>query len=233
MKHDLSDAAVKARRARLVEMVEQKCTQAEICAETGFTRGGVYSALRSMGMNPRFGPPVPRVSRNETDERNARIRRMAAEGNSSKQIASALKLTQDQIAHIVKRQHIEVRADAIVGRIRHHDPKRILENMVMDAEHLTSDVGLIDFSRLTDPDEYGRWIKSLRTSYRELRKLIARLRKEQIKYEHETRGEHPHAMAIQGTPRADQSDADASRPPNATAAQEIVCGGTRNPYGFE
>jgi hypothetical protein len=120
-------------------------------------------------------------SRIATQQRRERIRELAADGHSIGQIAAAVGIGEETCRKIVRAHQIDVPADRAVGGLHRHDSNRIVEQMVMDAEHLTADVPLIEFSRL-DTARLAVWIESLVQSRRALHGFIQRLLKEQQKH---------------------------------------------------
>jgi hypothetical protein len=54
------------------------------------------------------------------------------------------------------------------------DSNRVVEQTVMDAADLTSDLGLVNFDQLDD-SKRGGWVKSLKKSRRLLGEFITRL----------------------------------------------------------
>lgn len=114
-------------------------------------------------------------------DRRARMREMAAEGYSSRQIAAELGLSENGCRETLKREGIAVPADMVTGNTKRHDSNRIVERMVMDAEHLCADVNLIEFSDL-DLTQLATWLDSLNQSRNALGMFIRRLMKEQQKH---------------------------------------------------
>lgn len=109
------------------------------------------------------------------------MRALAADGNTSIQIADALGLSLTGCRNTLRKEHIDVPADRTTHHSRRHDSNRILDNMAMDAENLTADVNLIDFSDLDRAQSAG-WIESLTASRDKLSAFIRRLLKEQQKH---------------------------------------------------
>lgn len=109
-----------------------------------------------------------------------KMREMAEQGYSSRQIAAKLEISESGCRVSMRKAGIDVPADRAVGKSKHHDSDRIVEQMVMDAENLTADVNLIDFSSL-DRDRLGEWADSLVASKKALDSFIRRLVKEQQK----------------------------------------------------
>lgn len=114
-------------------------------------------------------------------DRRAAIRQMAADGFSSRQMAAELGLTEVGCREIIRTEGIDVPADLVTKNMRRHDPNRIVERMVMDAENLCADVNLIEFDAL-DRERLPEWLDSLKTSRAKLVSFIGRLMKEQQKH---------------------------------------------------
>ncbi len=110
--------------------------------------------------------------------RVAKMREMASEGHTSRQIAAATGLTDEGCRNTLKREGIDVPADKAVGHSKRHDANRIVESIVQDAENLTEGTNLIDFAAV-DQERLGEWIDSLVKSRRALDGFIKRLMKEQ------------------------------------------------------
>lgn len=120
-------------------------------------------------------------SKNAVQQRSERVREMAAAGFSTRQIAAEIGLGEQRVAEIAKAEAIDILADRVIGKTRRHDSTRIIEQTVMDAEHLTTAVGLIEFSTL-DRLSIPRWIDALVTSRKSLDAFIRRLKQEQQKH---------------------------------------------------
>jgi hypothetical protein len=143
-----------------------------IAKELGISRTRISEIRVELG----FSKTVVKT-RDEINHRKTRMREMAALGHSSRQIAAALGLTDQGCRDTLRKESIDVPADRIVGKSKHHNSTRIIEHIVMDAETLTSDVNLITFSEL-DPDRIGEWADSLIASRKALAAFIRRLLKE-------------------------------------------------------
>jgi hypothetical protein len=112
---------------------------------------------------------------------NARIekvRTMAADGYTTRQIAATVKLGRERVKDIAKTHGIDIGADRVVGLTHKHDSNRIVERTVMDAENLTAATELIKFEEL-DPTRVASWIASLKQSREQLSAFIRRLMQEQ------------------------------------------------------
>lgn len=120
-------------------------------------------------------------SRAAVEQRKARMREMAGEGYTSRQIAASLGLGEEGCRETLRREQIDVPADRAVGKVRRHDATRIIEHIVMDAENLTADVNLIDLGEL-DPKRFPEWLAALKASRDKLGEFIRQLMKEQQKH---------------------------------------------------
>lgn len=109
-------------------------------------------------------------------ERRRQIRELADSGHNVPQIAKAIGLTEGTCRSIISAEKIPVPA-ATMGKPHHHNANRIVSTMVMDAENLTADVNLIDFSAL-DRSRLPEWIATLLTARASLSQFIRRLTKE-------------------------------------------------------
>lgn len=123
----------------------------------------------------------PDKSQASVQARRERMREMAANGYTSLQIAADVGLAVASCRSALKYAGIDVPADRVTGGLRQHDSTRIVEHMVMDAENLTADVGLIDFGDI-DPQRIPGWLASLQASRDKLSGFIRRLMKEQQKH---------------------------------------------------
>lgn len=117
-------------------------------------------------------------SKEAVAKRRDRMREMASEGFTSRQIAAELGLSDEGCRSILREEGITIPADAVTGKTLRHDATRIVEHIVMDAENLTADVHLIDFSAL-DRAQIADWLDSLTQSRAKLGAFIKRLTQEQ------------------------------------------------------
>ena len=115
------------------------------------------------------------TTRTERAERWDRARQMATEGYSSRQMADAFGMTLEGLREALRQKGIDVPADRVLGKAKRHNSNRILDQMILDAEHLTADVPLIVFDDL-HRDRLAEWIKSLISSRDKLSAFIRRLK---------------------------------------------------------
>lgn len=162
-----------ARVETIAEMVKAGNSNEEIIAAIGANRNDLIAQVRrDIGLN---GPDKSRAA---IAERRERMRSMAAEGYTSRQIAGAIGLTDESCRIALKKEGIDVPADKVTRGHHHHDSNRIVERMVMDAEHLTADESLIVFTDL-DRAQLQVWIDSLCASQKALGSFIRRLKEQQ------------------------------------------------------
>lgn len=117
------------------------------------------------------------LTRDGVKDRHAKMRALAAEGHSSRQIAEAVGLSEEGCRSTLRKIGVDVPADRVVGGRKHHDSTRIVGHIVMDAENLTADLDLIDYREL-DRAQLPGWIASLRKSRTALSSFITRLSEE-------------------------------------------------------
>lgn len=129
------------------------------------------------GVRAELGMPHLDRSRDAIIDRRDRMRALAAAGHTSRQIAAEVGLSEQGCRATMRNEGIDVPADRVTGKLRRHDATRIIEQMVMDAENLTADVNLIDFSAV-DRASVPRWLDSLIASQKSLAAFIRRLKQE-------------------------------------------------------
>jgi len=222
------NAATQAKYDQIAAMLAAGKAPKEIRETLNLSSAALWNAFKALN----FNPPKQGTDRSRAavDARRKRIRVMAEQGYSSIQIASELHIHTSTVALIAKQHGIPIRADAFIRGVRHHDPARIIQQIVMDAEHLTSDVGLIDFAALKNPTQFATWLESLKASHRQLASFMARVRKESMKYEHEIK---VHTNILKDSPSSHQSDADTASVADATPIEEGVCRMDRCQFRFE
>ncbi len=129
------------------------------------SRRKVMAAIKSKRKPPNEGDVLKRLSRAATDARVDKAKAMAAEGYTSRQIADAIEGIED-FTGFKKRHGIDVPADAVVGKTRHHDADRMVAETVHTLEGAAMTVGLIGDPRTAgvNPDLIEDWATSLRAS---------------------------------------------------------------------
>jgi ParB-like chromosome segregation protein Spo0J len=158
-------------RAR--ELLRAGKTVAEVMATVGIGRESAYRIQREVGK-----PGGPDKSRSAVKDRRDRMREMATEGYSSRQIAAEIGMSFDGCRAAMLSEGIDVPADKAVGKAKRHDSNRIVGQIVMDAENLIEGVNLVDFADL-DRSQIPDWLRSLQDSREKLGAFIRRLMKEQ------------------------------------------------------
>lgn len=158
----------------IAQLLKDGKTNEEIISIIGANRHDLIAKVRrELGMTER-----PDTSRSAVAKRKQDVRDMAERGFTTRQIAAALHVGEQAVGKIASKEGIRIHADRVIGRARRHDSTRILETIVMDAENLTADENLIDFSAL-EIAAIARWVDSLVASHKSLAAFIRRLKKEQ------------------------------------------------------
>lgn len=160
------------KRAHIAGLVRDGLSPSEIAEKVGVSFTTVAEVRREMGI------PTTDKTRDGVAQRKKDIRDMAERGFTTRQIASSLSIHEETVSGIAKKEGIVIHADRVAGKTVKHDANRIVEQMVMDAENLTADVNLIDFSEL-DTARIGEWVQSLIASRKSLNSFIQRLTQEQ------------------------------------------------------
>ena len=146
---------------------------AEVRSEVGIGRESAYRIQRELGVAGGLDKSKAAVAR-----RRERMRDMAAEGYSSRQIAAALGIGEGKTRVTLRELGIDVPADRATNNTHRHDANRIIAQIVMDAENLTEGVNLIAFAEV-DRTQIAEWLRSLQESRDKLGTFIRRLMKEQ------------------------------------------------------
>lgn len=118
---------------------------------------------------------APDKSRAAVEARVARIRELAAEGYTSRQIASTVDLSVSGLKLLCDRECIEVPADAVVGKTHVHNADRIVSEMTTTLEALAMSVDLVDHDDI-DPAQIEDWATSLSDSLKTLNRFCKQLK---------------------------------------------------------
>lgn len=154
------------KRDAIAEAIRAGKRAGEIASEMKTSLGTVARVRRDIGLTSGVDRSASAVA-----ERRDRLRQMAGDGYSVPQIAADLGITESAVTDIAKQIGVSLQAAKVVSRTARVDSNRILEHIVMDAENLTADTGLITFSAL-DRARLSAWIDSLVQSRRSLDALI-------------------------------------------------------------
>lgn len=168
--------ANKVKRDKVRELLAKGTKPAVVVKEAAVALSFVSDVRAEMGLSPALD-----TTRKGIERRRARMREMASDGFTSRQIAAELHLSEAGCRQTLRELGIEVPADRAVGHIKRHDSNRILEQIVADAENLTAGANLIEFTAL-DRDRLGDWADSLIASKKALDSFIRRLLKEREKH---------------------------------------------------
>lgn len=171
-----SRQAVDPRRQQVTEMLLADKSNTEIIAVIGAQRNDLIADVRR-----ELGIDGPSRAKSAVHDRRERLRDLAAEGYSTRQIATEIGVLESTVKVIAKQEAIDIPADRIIGKTKRHDANRIIGQMVSDAENLCADVDLIDFEQI-DGAQLSAWIESFQVSRRALSAFIRRLEQEQKKH---------------------------------------------------
>jgi hypothetical protein len=164
-----------AKRAAVAAALKEGRTADDIAASVGVSMSTVTEVKRDIGA------PVIDKSRAAIEKRRQRMRSMAADGFTSRQIAGAVGMTEEGCRKVLRDEGIEVPGDRVTRGTHRHDANRIIERMALDASNLCADVDLIDFSDI-DKSNLAEWLKTFQNAREQLGGFIRRLMKEQQKH---------------------------------------------------
>jgi hypothetical protein len=124
-----------------------------------------------------YSPAAPAKLDRSSKAKAARIERMrelAANGSSIRQIAVTIGMGQDQCSWLIRQHGIDVPAERTVKRTKRLSAIRILEHTIRDAEEVTADIKLIDLQEL-EPDVLRDAIRRLRKARRRIMAFVNQL----------------------------------------------------------
>jgi hypothetical protein len=152
-------------------------------SDRDLSRANVVHKIRQRRGNPpapgqHIADPAGR-SPEAAMRRRELIGELAASGMSSHQIGDQLGIGADQVRQVAREHGIAIRADAVLGRTRQPDSRRIVRETVHALEGLAMSVELANPAGL-DPAEATEWAGSMTRSIRALSKF-ARQMKETIR----------------------------------------------------
>jgi ParB-like chromosome segregation protein Spo0J len=166
-----SSSAAHQARLEAADLLRQGLSVEAIRKQLRIGRDVVFEIKRSLGMS------VDK-SKAGVQERREQMRKMASDGHTSRQIASAVGISEESCRVVMRKEGIVVPADKTMRGTHRHDSNRIIERIVLDAENLTEGVTLVDFGDL-HRDRLAEWLRSLSESRDKLSAFIRRLIKEQ------------------------------------------------------
>lgn len=204
-----------ADRESVAALTDEGLTPREISEKTGLH----YNTVLRVRKGVRGGDTAQKKTPVSIQRRYDRIRALAHQGFSKRQIAAKEGIHITTVTNILQRLNIEATA-LYDQRTRIPDPNRVITQMVIDAENLTADVTLIEFEKV-DPSKYDGWIRSLQRSRQQLTAFIQRLTQEKKRH-----GENS-SDSVQPTVQADdepQSVQDPPGPDSADASADSVGG---------
>lgn len=116
----------------------------------------------------------PTVDLNSPGGRRTRIRELAAQGYSSRQIADQIGMLAETVRRVARDMSVEISADKAIGKSRRPDSNRIVEETVYALDGLRMGLELVDFGEL-DRSQIAHWSSSLKTSIRSLNRFLKEL----------------------------------------------------------
>jgi ParB-like chromosome segregation protein Spo0J len=153
----------------------------EIAAELGISTDSVYE--RAQRANIKLaGAPMNK------EQKIAKLREMAEKGAIADQIGSELGIRAEHVRVLAKKEGIHL-ADSVVGRRRHLDVNRIVEQAVISAEAWAAGLNLVE-SRLLDLDcsRIDHWLEVLTESIKAINRLMRQLKHRKDEYEYNKNG---------------------------------------------
>jgi hypothetical protein len=108
-------------------------------------------------------------------QRRRLIRKWAAEGYGSRQMAGLLGMSSEGVRRIARAEGIEIAADKVTANSLHLDSNRIVRETVHSLEGLVMGIELADVAAL-DPAEAREWAASLTASIRVLSRFTKKLK---------------------------------------------------------
>lgn len=147
---------------------------AEAKEEENLSRSNVLRKLDKAKAKHPVEPTNPR-SLAAVAARKEKVREMAANAYTSRQIAETIGVSVSRVTEICKELNIDVPADAVVGKTRRLDATRIVTDTVISLEATVMSLGLVDFDDL-DLADLDEWVTSLSSSLSSLNKFHKQLK---------------------------------------------------------
>lgn len=116
-----------------------------------------------------------RDSRPTRLDRATEIEQLAAEGYTSRQIASKMGLHPDTIGRIARDFDVEIPADKFTVNARHINSTRIARETVFAIQGAATGLDLIDYDDI-DVSEVAEWATSLTESMREINRFVKKIK---------------------------------------------------------
>lgn len=146
------------------EQFEEALTEAK--AERNLTRANVVRKIKGSASN--------RLTRFQKAEK---IREMASQGYSSRQMEGPLSTSDGTIRKIARAHGIEIPADRVTARTKRIDPERVMQEAITTLQGVEYGLGLLsqaDYDAFT-PEQVRAWLGALSTPYRAIRGLMKEL----------------------------------------------------------
>lgn len=152
---------------------------AEARADGNLTRAGLLRKTRkTRARRAETSDTIPRGSdrsRDAAERRRVLIRKLAAEGRSSRQIADVLGITPHSVRAIARQNGTDITADRVMAGYTRIDTNRVIAETVGALEGMRTGIDLIDPDAI-DPAQAADWAASIARSVRTLNALIRTLK---------------------------------------------------------
>lgn len=124
-------------------------------------------------------PKEPNGHLKMSDARWLRVKNLAAQGATSRQLADEYEVGLSHFRKAAERRGITFPADEVVGTTRRIDPARVVAAIVHDVASTADSIGTVPIAwAALDPDQVAGWVSSLSESITTLTKFKNQLKKE-------------------------------------------------------
>jgi hypothetical protein len=136
--------------------------------------GNVSAAARKV-RDERLAQGGPDRSPAAAKARREKVRKMASEGYTSRQIAAKVGIHRRTVYDICKELDVVVHADAVVGRAHHIDAERVIGKSIASLEGVRMSLELIKPEDVAGSEELPDWVNSLKSSLQFLNRFSKQL----------------------------------------------------------
>ncbi len=159
----------------LLDRLDAGESRDDLATEYGISRSNLGSLLTRARKLRKGETQMDKLERVAESVRVDQIVAAAAEGLSSRQIADRLGIGFEHVRNIVKRNNLDIPADAVVGKSRRIDSNKVADETANTLEGVASSLRLIDPSDL-DPAQCAEWATSISESLRVLTRFRNQLK---------------------------------------------------------
>lgn len=160
---------------QLLDRIDAGEKHDDLAAERGMSRANLRNLLTRARKLRKGETQMDKLERVAESVRVDQIVAAAAEGLSSRQIADRLGIGFEHVRNIVKRNNLDIPADAVVGKSRRIDSNKVADETANTLEGVASSLRLIDPSDL-DPAQCAEWATSISESLRVLTRFRNQLK---------------------------------------------------------